>query len=254
MQTWQAELTDDNRYLATATIDYISGQGALTIWSCTIDESDTPETEFKAERLKSFPGRIIDCAWAPNNRHLAFIRSKGNNRFRERELYLFDLKDLAGTKKPRLLANNLAGPAAQIVNFTPDGRQILVVDANRFIVTYDVQSGQKLTSFPTLKTDDTSTWSVAGLMHKLSPDGTKLAMGSRSALGVDLWDCKNQYLLYSLPEQEGMIFYFAWSPDGRRLAVSRSNGDIDIWSIAEIERVLADLKLWPPGNNGKEGL
>jgi WD40 repeat protein len=254
MQTWQAELTDDNRYLATATIDYISGQGALTIWSCTIDESDTPETEFKAERLKSFPGRIIDCAWAPNNRHLAFIRSKGNNRFRERELYLFDLKDLAGTKKPRLLANNLAGPAAQIVNFTPDGRQILVVDANRFIVTYDVQSGQKLTSFPTLKTDDTSTWSVAALIHKLSPDGTKLAMGSRSALGVDLWDCKNQYLLYSLPEQEGMIFYFAWSPDGRRLAVSRSNGDIDIWSIAEIERVLADLKLWPPGNNGKEGL
>jgi len=60
------------------------------------------------------------------------------------------------------------------------------------------------------------------------------------------WDCENQYLLYSLPEQEGIIYYFAWSPDGKRLAVSRSNGDIDIWSIAEIERVLADIKLWPP--------
>ncbi|MBW7989122.1 MAG: protein kinase [Planctomycetes bacterium] len=248
-QTWKAELTDDNQHLATATTDKISGQGAITIWSCTIDESDTPETEFKAERLKSFPGRIIDCAWAPNNRHLAFIRSKGDNRYRERELYLFDLKDLAGTKKPRLLANNLAGAAAQIVNFTPDSRQILVVDANRFIVTYDVQSGQKLTSFPTLKTDDTATWNVVALMHKLSPDGTKLAMGSRSALGVDLWDCENQHLLYSIPEQEGFVYYFAWSQDGRRLAVSRSNGDIDIWNIAEIERVLADLRLWPPVNN-----
>ena len=87
-------------------------------------------------------------------------------------------------------------------------------------------------------------------MHKLSPDGTKLAMGSRSNLGVDLWDCKNGCLLYSMPEQEGGVYYFAWSPDGRRLAVSRSNGDIDIWNIAEIEGVLAGLKLWPPVNDG----
>lgn len=138
-----------------------------------------------------------------------------------------------------------------MIDFTPDSRQMLVVDANRFIVTYDVQSGQKLTSFPTLKTDDTEKGSAV-IMHKLSPDGTKLAMRSPSLFGVELWDCKNGYLLYSMPEQEGCVFYFAWSPDGRRLAVSRSNGDIDIWNIAEIERVLAGLKLWPPVNNGKE--
>jgi WD40 repeat protein len=231
----------------------ISGQGAISIWRCTIDESDTPEENFKAERLKSFPGRIIDCAWAPNNRHLAFIRQIGTRRFRERELYQFDLKDLAGTKKPRLLANNLAGAGTQMIDFTPDSRQMLVVDANRFIVTYDVQSGQKLTSFPTLKPDETEKWSEY-LMHKLSPDGTKLAMGSYSDFGVDLWDCKNETLLYSMPEQEGIIYHFAWSPDGKRLAVSRSNGDIDIWNIAEIERVLAGLRLWPPVNNGKEAI
>jgi WD40 repeat protein len=74
-----------------------------------------------------------------------------------------------------------------------------------------------------------------------------------SGRGVELWDWKNGYRLYSMPEQEGAVYYFAWSPDGKRLAVSRSNGDIDIWNIAEIERVLADLKLWPPVNNGKEG-
>jgi WD40 repeat protein len=250
MQAWKAELTDDNRYLVTATADARSGQGGLTIWNCTIDESSTPEKNFKAERLKSFPGRILDCALAPNNRHLAFIHSNGI--LRPRELYQWDLKDLAGTKKPRRLAIDICGGGAQMVEFTPDSRQMLVVDANRFVVTYDVLSGQKRSSFPTLKTDDTSTWSGT-LVHKLSPDGTKLAMGSRSARGVDLWDFKNGDLLYSLPEQEGEVFYFAWSPDGKRLAVSRSNGDIDIWSIAEIERVLTGIKLWPPVNNGKEG-
>ena len=245
MQTWKAEFTDDGLYLVTTTADPLPGQAGITIWSCTIDESDTPETEFEVERLRLFPGRFTDCALAPNNRHLAFIRSNGSLNWRDRELLQWDL---TGARKPRLLANNITGTGAQIVNFTPDSRQILVVDANRCVVTYDVQSGQKLTSFPTLKTDDTSTWSVT-LMRKLSPDGTKLAMGSRSALGVDLWDCKNETLLYSMPEQKGEVYYFAWSPDGKRLAVSRSNGDIDIWNIAEIERVLADLKLWPPVNN-----
>ena len=75
-------------------------------------------------------------------------------------------------------------------------------------------------------------------------------MPTNSGLGVELWDWKNGYLLYSMAEQEGGIYCFAWSPDGRRLAVSRSNGDIDIWNIAEIEGVLAGLKLWPPVNNG----
>jgi len=249
IQTWSAELTDDNRYLVTATEDPASGQGALTIYACTIDDSGALETQFEAEQLKSFRGDIIDYALAPNGRYLAFVKRKGNG---EHELYQWDLKELAGTKEPPLLANNLTGVGAQMVDFTPDSRQILVVDANRFIVTYDVQSGQKLRSSPTLKTDDTFNWHVC-LMHKLSPDGTKLAMGSPSALGVDLWDCKSGRLLYSLPEQDGTVFYFAWSPDGQRLAVSRSNGDIDIWNIAEIEGVLVDLKLWPPVNNGKEG-
>lgn len=252
LQPWSAEFTDDNRYLVTGTADPGKNQGAITIWSCTIDDSGTPETQSEAKQLRSFPGPIVDCALAPDNRHLAFIRhkdSRDHKRFREQELYQWDL---TGTKEPRLLANNLTGVGAQMIDFTPDSRQMLVVDANRFIVTYDVQSGQKLTSFPTLKTDDTEKGHVS-LMLELSPDGTKLAMVSSSAFGVDLWDCKNGHLLYSIPEQEGYIFYFAWSPDGRRLAVSRSNGDIDIWNIAEIERVLADLKLWPPVNNGKEG-
>jgi WD40 repeat protein len=90
-------------------------------------------------------------------------------------------------------------------------------------------------------------------MHTLSPDGTKLAMSSRTALGVDLWDYENGRLLYSLPEQDGSIYYLAWSPDGRRLAVSRSNGDIDIWNIAEIERILTDLRLFPSADRTNPG-
>jgi len=238
-QTWSAQFSDDNRYLVTATARPESGDGALTIWSCTIDDSKPPESRFEALQLKSFPGHIKDMALAPDNRHLAFVSFKDWST--PRKLYQWDLTD---TEDPRLLADNLCGVGAQMINFTPDSRQMLVVDANRFTVTYDVQSGRKLDAFPTLKTDDTVTWS-RNIMHKLCPDGTRLAMGSSSNLGVDLWDCKSGRLLYSLPEQGGFVYYFAWSPDGRRLAVSRSNGAIDIWNLAEIERVLSGLNLAP---------
>jgi serine/threonine protein kinase/WD40 repeat protein len=248
IQTWSVKLTDDNRFLVTATASLESGLGALTISGCTVNESGTPETQSGVEPLKSFPGHIIDCALAPDNQHLAFVRHEGyqeDRDYRKQKLYVWDL---TGTREPRLLANNLTGTGAQMINFTPDSRQMLVVDANRCIVTYDVQSGQKLASFPTLNTDDTAKGTVC-VVHKLNPDGTKLAVSSFSGFGVDLWDCRTGHLLYSLPAQEGDVFYFAWSPDGQRLAISQSNGDIDIWNIAEIERMLASLRLWPPVNN-----
>lgn len=238
IQTWQAELTDDNRYLVTATANPESGQGALTVWSCTIDNSRPPESRFEVLQLKSFSGHIKDIALAPDNLHLAFV---GHKNWKGQELYQWDL---TGTEEPRLLASNLRGVGAQMIDFTPDSRQMLVVDSNRFVVSYDVESGQKTASFPTLDADYTGRWAYS-IMHKLSPDGTKLAIASVSNLGVDLWDHENGRLLYSLPKQDGIVYYFAWSPDGRRLAVSRSNGDIDIWNIAEIERVLSNLGLAP---------
>ena len=230
--TWSAELTDDNQYLVMS-----AGQRGLTVWSITADESDKAETRFEAKQLKSFPGSITDITFAPNNRHFAFINCKSRSVI---ELYCWDV---TGTEEPRLLSSDLCG-LYQMINYTVDGRQILVVDANRCVVTYDVQSGKKITSFPTL--DASYKGQVnPNVKQLLCPDGTRLAMTSPSRFGVDLWDIKNRHLLYSMPEQNGSIYHFAWSPDGQRLAVSRSNGDIDIWNIAEIEHVLSDLDLAP---------
>jgi len=48
-------------------------------------------------------------------------------------------------------------------------------------------------------------------------------------------------VLYSLPESTGSVWWLAWSPDGMRLAVSRSNGEIAIWNLPEVESVLNRL-------------
>ena len=237
VETWSAEFTDDQRYLVTGTAHPESGAGALTIWSCTIDDSNETQTRIDAKPLRSFPGDITGFAFAPDNRHFAFV---DNNAYQKRELYQWDLTS-AG--EPRLVADDLCG-ISQAVNFTPDGQQMLVVDTNHVVVAYHVQSGQKKVFFPTLDADYTGQPN-RNIKHKPCPSGVELAVTSPSLHGVDLFDCKNGRLLYSLPEQEGSIYYFAWSPDGRRLAVSRSNGAIDIWNLAEIERVLSGLGLAP---------
>jgi len=243
---WKAELTGDNRYLVVAAAHLESDNGGLRIWRCSTDDSGALEMPFKPRHLKSFSGSVGDFALTPNGSRIAFVGYSAWDA--PRELYQWDL---SGIDAPRLLTEGVVG-AAQIVDFARDGRRIVVVDTDRSVVSYDAQSGDRMASFATLKTEDTVKWDPI-LMHKLSPDGMKMAMASPSMFGVDLWDYENGTLLYSLPEQEGTTYYFAWSPDGRRLAVSWSNGDVHIWNLAEIERVLTELRLYPSIGDGTEG-
>jgi WD40 repeat protein len=242
MRTYKAELTDDSEYLVTATAHPESGQGALTVWKFTAEDSKSAGTQFKAEQLKSFAGHIRDFALAPNSQYLAFVDANGWGG--EKTLYQ---RTLTGSEEPRLLAYDVFGSSHK-VEFTPDSRQILIVDANRFAVSYDVKSAQKRTLFSVLRKGGSAEQKKWDAKQKLSPDGTKLAV--KYDRGVELWDFKTGQMLYSLPNQEAsLVEYITWSSDGQRLAVSRSDGNINIWNIAEIERVLTDLKLWPPVNN-----
>jgi WD40 repeat protein len=77
----------------------------------------------------------------------------------------------------------------------------------------------------------------------VSPDESKLATVSPTGLGVDLWSLADGSRLYSLPDEPGSIWWLAWSPDARQLAVSRANGVISIWNMETVETQLANLGL-----------
>src|SRR5262249_53763177 len=81
----------------------------------------------------------------------------------------------------------------------------------------------------------------------LSPDGKILAMVSPSSLGVDLWAADSGRLIFSLPEQNGApVSTLAWAPDSQRLAVGRANGNIAIWNLPDIIRILNKLGMGDP--------
>ena len=238
--TWFAQLTSNNRYLATAMARWDeSDPGSITIWECNIDESESKAFRVEAKQIKSFTGRIIDLAISPDNKCIAFVNSTGWHS--SQELYQWDFTD---TDTPSLIADNIRGDATQMISFMPDSQRVIAVDEKGYVVTYDIVTGNKVASFRTLP--DGHIWGYTQTPKvSLSPDGTTLALASTSRLSIHLWDRESERLLYKLPEQRGTIFGLDWSPDGRRLAICRSDGAIDIWNLAETERILSNLGLYP---------
>jgi hypothetical protein len=49
--------------------------------------------------------------------------------------------------------------------------------------------------------------------------------------------------LYSLPDEDGTIYWLAWSADSRRVAIARDNGNIAVWNLNTVDQILARLGL-----------
>jgi WD40 repeat protein len=156
----------------------------------------------------------------------------------DRPLYLWDFEISA---QPRRIASRILG-FGLCEGFTPDGRELVAVDASGDIVTLSVPGSKTISS---VHAEDPLT--PAAVAVHLSPDGARLAVVvlTPAGDGVSLLDRKSGKLLYSLPPESGRIYGLAWSPDSRRLAVSRNNGSIAIWNLETVNHILAQLGLSP---------
>ncbi len=231
---WSAQFSPDSRYLAAASSPY----SGVTIWSLDTATNASGQVRLSAQMAKFRGGAIWNLVFAPKDEQLAFMVSSD----RLRQLYVWNF---TANAEPRLLTEDILSQP-QNLSFTPDGRQLVFMNSTRCIVSLEAASGTKVSSIPTLQGHPAPGSTIEPSLC-LSPDGTRLALSSTSRRGVDIWDAKARQLLYSLPDQSGAVYWLAWSPDSQRLAVSRSDGDIAIWILPEIERVLARLGLAEQG-------
>jgi WD40 repeat protein len=131
----------------------------------------------------------------------------------------------------------------QTLDFDTAGGNLIHMTRDRILQFHDLQ-----TRVPTRKLSSLSASEVSStyiLNFRVSPDGTRVAISNYNGRGVNVHDLASGRRLYTLPDDPGPIWWLAWHPDGRQLAVARGDGDISLWILSEVEKVLAEVGLAP---------
>ena len=144
---------------------------------------------------------------------------------------------------PQLVATNIEVNPVQSLCFLPRSGHLAYVTSDREIAILESGTWRLIRKTSTLTPEDKPGWYVANLA--VSPDESRFAMVTPSGLAVELRDTTTGALIYSLPEQAGTVSWLAWSGDSARVAVTRSNGEIAVWNLKQVENELARLGLQP---------
>jgi WD40 repeat protein len=79
----------------------------------------------------------------------------------------------------------------------------------------------------------------------LAPGGRWMAT-SGPHRGAVIYDLETGSCVLALPPEESDVWSLAWSPDGRRLALSQSDGAVAVWDLHQVRDRLADLGIAVP--------
>jgi WD40 repeat protein len=137
-----------------------------------------------------------------------------------------------------------SGDAVQSVGLVPKSGELASFNSsNRTLYFFDRQTLQVTRTIQTLRPGEVSNSPLANF--KFSPDGSRVAIVNSTGRGVGVFDVASGRPLYTLPEESGAVWWLAWNPNGRRVAISQSDGDIAIWDLEQVERALKELGLDP---------
>ena len=215
----------------------------IDIWVIERHESEYADGNLNAKLSKMYDAKLpINYSLLPgfvlaqDARHVVFLGYNGYDNSGR-----ISICDLNSSTPPRVLRTNVNVLGRQPVTQASGRNHLLVVNGNNEVVTLDIATGAPISSFPLNPQRTTSSYGNISL----SPDGTKLAVVESTAQSVKIYNPNSGRLLYSLPEENGLAIWLTWSPDSQRLSISRSNGEIDIWNISEVEQTLTKLELSP---------
>jgi serine/threonine protein kinase/WD40 repeat protein len=228
---WSCNISADGEHLAAV-------GGGLRVWRLDPTPPASGAASWPVEPLFSEARGEANVVFHPSGQQLAYLDIL---RAEERFVTGIYLRSLDPGSKPWLVTSNSQASIIQIHSFLPRSGSLVYVNRDREIVLVDPATGQTLRQFPTLGAGETPSTYLGNM--RVSPDESKLAMVSPTGLGVELWDLSTGQSLYSLPDQPGSVWWLSWSPDSRRLAVSRANGAIAVWDTATVKARLAELGL-----------
>jgi Tol biopolymer transport system component len=173
------------------------------------------------------PNGAAALAFSPNGRTLATLQNSGARN----EVYLYNMTTV---EKPAILANPGGSPVTS-VSFSPDGKMFAVSGLNGRTSVYNTTTRKRLTTFA-----DPGSFGVE--TAAFSPDSEMLATSDLNGKTY-LWNLSTRTPAAVLanpggtasPEFRGKyrnaVASIAFSPDGKMLATSDTNGSAYLWRI-----------------------
>ena len=135
------------------------------------------------------------------------------------------LWDLQNNRLDRIITTDLR-EAINAMNWSPDGRQLLIGSEDHLIVVLDVATWTKLAS------DVGHTYPVRAVSW--SPDGTRIASASRDGT-AQLWDVESGRSALTLRHADD-VHVAAFSRDGQKLLTASIDGKLRIWNASPAEQ------------------
>lgn len=180
----------------------------FTIGSDDIAQAWYPVTGQQRLRV---PGELRIAALSPDGARLVTVP-------RDYDLKDAQLRDGNGT----LLHTLEQGTYLHIVQFDPDGRQVLAAGADGKARLWDVETGLLSKTF----TDHTGDI----LATAFSPDGAFICTGSADQT-ARLWNAKTGNSIHAFQGHTGTLIGVVFSADGTRVATTSMDGTARVWDV-----------------------
>jgi WD40 repeat protein/serine/threonine protein kinase/tetratricopeptide (TPR) repeat protein len=201
----------DGKFLAAC------GNG-LTLWRVAEGErgEENPlRSSFK--RIVHLPGqRSLSLCISPDSKLLAWVDQVSS----------VCLWDLAHGREIPFLGPPLPFPGWGGFAIYPDSDHLMLSSATGTVETWDIRTVRRVFS-----------WRKEGPLQVSS--GGRWIVGP----GRTLWSSQTGSRVFALPQESGITWSDALSPDGHRVATGRADGGLVIWNVPTIQAQLAKIGL-----------
>jgi RNA polymerase sigma factor (sigma-70 family) len=147
------------------------------------------------------------------------------------------LWESATGRERRRLPLSLAPVDYQLLDFSPDGHILAVVDPRSGITLWDPADGRRLRTLPLSPSEVPDGCRVA----RFSPDGKTLAVANGTQ--AHLFDVDTGKAIRQLDANHSGIDDIAFAPDGRSVALATADPSVQLWDLTTAKL----LRRFPPG-------